>query len=188
MCTWQLTHITSSLTKIALQCSLAHFYQHIEIYEYQRSRSRTCIPDEQEQHYMWTYSISKQTLLLTGLEKRQLKLLLHHVNAQASQFRLFVTHHICYIKSKTSNICAFCNKRFQEHQHISGQTIFVGSRSAIQISEFYKTRNTAQVQNLEAIWFVETRFNLILQGPEFVQRLFNPSKIGKLKRIYPLLC
>ena len=46
---------------------------------------------------MWTYSIIKQTLLLTGLEKRQLKLLLHHVNAQASQFRLFVTHHIYYI-------------------------------------------------------------------------------------------
>ena len=115
---------------------------------------------------MWTYSISKQTLLLTGLEKRQLKLLLDHVNAQASQFRLFVTHHICYIKSKSSNICAFCNKRFQEHQHISSQTIFVGSRSAIQISDFYKkkdkTRNTAQVQNLEAIWFVETRFNLVL--------------------------
>ena len=91
---------------------------------------------------MWTYSISKQTLLLTGLEKRQLKLLLHHVNTQASQFRLFVTHHICYIKSKSSNICAFCNKRFQEHQHISSQTIFVGSRSAIQISEFYKKKRS----------------------------------------------
>jgi hypothetical protein len=39
-------------------------------------------------HVMWTYPISKQTFLLIGLEKRQLKLLLQDATAQAS-----VRHH-----------------------------------------------------------------------------------------------
>lgn len=45
-------------------------------------------------HAMWTYTFSKQTLGLTNIEKRQPEFFLQDANAQASQLRLFISHHI----------------------------------------------------------------------------------------------